>query len=512
MKSIKTIIGALLLTLGAIGIASCSQEEDNAVMQEKGNLLKIRTSVADTRGVITGTTFQKGDEIGICVTTIDGHDYTGNSQNIRATYTGSDWELERDVELTDDEAIVYAYYPYSANATDSIDIYLNPTTIPEQTDYLQGSCQGVSINNTTANIRFNHVLTRITLAITKGANDVGEGKISRARIENGVQYYKGNYVGEQPTMRGTKIATRGKMSIKTGKNRKITSEEEYFVEVPVNCTISSSEIQNIDILLLPVSYPSMQISTWTTSDIDVILTIDGEEYKFPLQAVPYSNRDVPEGSLVVPDGYSWEAGQQYTYPITISRNTVPTPEPTVGEAVYMGFDGDNGEPLYWSSWNLGATSPEDYGGLYGWGDKSGELTSTNLNYYPSANPPTDISGSGFDLARLTWGGGWRIPSGNEFWSLKSHSEVEWTYVNGVEGVRYTSTVNGNTIFIPMAPMRIGESVEQGNQSYYWLGTLNEEDPTMAGTFYIDSYWDNDWPTAGQPRYYGLPIRPVTEQP
>lgn len=120
MKSIKTIVGIGLLMLGAIGLASCSQEEDNAVIQEKSNLLKIRTSVADSRGVITGTTFQQGDEIGICVTTVDGHDYTGNSQNIRAIYTGSDWRLEREVELREDEAIVYAYYPYNANATDSI--------------------------------------------------------------------------------------------------------------------------------------------------------------------------------------------------------------------------------------------------------------------------------------------------------------------------------------------------------------------------------------------------------
>lgn len=183
MKSIKTIVGIGLLMLGAIGFASCSQEEDNAVIQEKSNLLKIRTSVADSRGVITGTTFQQGDEIGICVTTVDGHDYTGNSQNIRAIYTGSDWRLEREVELREDEAIVYAYYPYNANATDSIDIYLNPTTTPEQIDYLQGSCQGVSINNTTANIRFNHALTRLTFAVTKGLNDVGEGVISRVRIE-----------------------------------------------------------------------------------------------------------------------------------------------------------------------------------------------------------------------------------------------------------------------------------------------------------------------------------------
>ena len=499
------------------------------MMQEKGSLLKIRTSVADTRGVITGTTFQEGDEIGICVTTIDGHDYTGNSQNIRATYTGSDWELERDVELTDDEAIVYAYYPYSANATDSIDIYLNPTTTPEQTDYLQGSCQGVSINNTTANIRFNHVLTRITLAITKGKNDVGEGKISRARIENGLQYYKGNYVGEQPTMRGTKIATRGKMSIKTGKNRKITSEEEYFVEIPVNCTISSSEIQNIDILLLPVSYPSMQISTWTTSDIDVILTIDGEEYKFPLQAVPYSNGDVPEGSLVAPDGYSWEAGQQYTYPITISRNTVPTPEPTVSEAIYMGFDGDDGQPLYWSSWNLGATSPEDYGGFYGWGDPTGKHTeqssyenygnyiqdlNTCLTFYGGVNPPENICGTELDVVRAMWGGNWRLPSKDEFDKLIDNCSIEIGAVNEVNGPNeiqgywFTSNINGNTLFFPRTPVRYGEEIvyDENNFGVYWTGNLYRD--KYAHVVKLSDYTVN----YAMERYMGHSIRPVTSNP
>ena len=280
----------------------------------------------------------------------------------------------------------------------------------------------------------------------------------------------------------------------------------------MNCTINSSNPQNIDILLLPVSYSSVQISTWSGGGINVILTIDGNEYEFSLNAVPFHTGDVPEGAIVLPSGYAWEAGQQYTYPITINRHTVPTPEPTVGEAVYMGFNGDNSEPLYWSSWNLGATSPEDYGGLYGWADPTGLLTSIDLDDYPNTNPPTDISGTEYDIARQIWGGGWRIPSNNEFWSLLARSEAEWTYVNGVEGIRYTSTINGNSIFIPMAPIRIEETVEQGSQSYYWLGNLNDEDPNMAGTFYIDSYWDNDWPTAGQPRYYGLPIRPVTEQP
>ena len=365
MKSIKTIIGVALLMLGAIGFASCSQDDD-VVIQEKGNLLKIRTSVADSRGVITGTTFQQGDEIGICVTTVDGHDYTGNSQNIRATYTGSDWRLERDVELREDEAVVYAYYPYNANVTDSIDIYLNPTTVPEQTDYLQGSCQGVSIDNTMANIRFNHALTRLTFSVTKGLNDVGEGVISRVRIENKLMYYRGQYVGERPKKRDTKIATRGKMSIKTGEKRKITSEEDYFVEIPVNCTINTSEAQNIDVLLLPVSYSSLQISTWSGGGINVILTIDGKEYEFPLSAKATHGTG---GSIV--STYSWESGQQYTYPITVTRTSTSDPS-VIREIVYMGFDGDDGKPLYWSVCNLGASTPEDYGGLYGWGDSTGK--------------------------------------------------------------------------------------------------------------------------------------------
>lgn len=525
MKSIKTIIGALLLMLGAIGIASCSQEEDNALMQEKGNLLKIRTTVADTRGVITGTTFQKGDEIGICVTTVDGHDYTGNSQNIRATYTGSDWQLERDVVLTDDEAIVYAYYPYNANVTDSIDIYLNPTTTPEQTDYLQGSCQGVSINNTTADIRFNHALTRITLAVTKGANDVGEGVISRVRIENNLMYYSGQYVGERPTRRDTKIATRGKMSIKTGEKRKITSEEDYFVELPVNCTINSSNPQNIDILLLPVSYSSVQISTWSGGGINVVLTIDGDEYEFSLNAVPFHTGDVPEGAIVLPSGYAWEAGQQYTYPVTINRSTVHH------EAVYMGFDGDDGQPLYWATYNLGATSPEDYGGLYGWGDPTGEhleqsfSDSERYGYYMSnkeeclalygGEPPlADISGTEYDVVRAMWGADWRMPTSSEFSRLNTNCTFVWTTLNGVKGALFTSNINGNSIFLPCGTTRRGTYISDNTDdtsSTYWTSTLNDEEVERASVFvFYDS--GNAWIGRGAERYVGLPIRPVTSNP
>ncbi len=514
MKSIKTIMGTLLLTLGAISIASCSQEEDNTVMQEGGNLLKICTSIADTRNVIMGTTFKDGDEIGICVTTPDGQAYTDHSLNIRATYSNGNWKLDQNVMLTDKEAFVYAYYPYDKEATDSIDIDLTPDHMnrPGQTDYLQGSCLGLNANKTTANIRFKHALSRITLAITKGAEDVGEGVISRVRIENNLMYYSGQYVGERPTKRDTKIAKHGKMSIKTGERRNITSTEDYFVEVPTNCTINTSEAQNIDILLLPFSCSPIQVNTWRGYGVSVVLTIDGEEYKFPLETIPDNEEVATEGAVVVElHGSSWEAGKQYTYPITVNRKTAITPTVTPGEKVYMGFNGDNGKPLYWSSYNLGATSPEEYGGLYGWADPTGKKTSTNLNDYPSANPPTDISGTEYDIARQMWGDNWRIPSNGEMWSLLSNSTEEWTTLNGVQGVKYTSEKNGNTIFFPVAPIRKGNVVQYESATYYWLDGLNKDDHTLAGTFYIYKGSNLlDYPTAGEQRYMGLPIRPVTE--
>lgn len=508
MKSIKTITGALLLMLGVIGVASCSQEEDNALMQEKGDLLKIRTTVADTRGVITGTTFQQGDEIGICVTTVDGHDYTGNSQNIRATYTGSDWQLERDVVLTDDEAIVYAYYPYNANATDSIDINLNPTTTSEQTDYLYGSCQGVNVDNTTANIRFNHALTRITLAVTKGANDVGEGVISRVRIENNLMYYSGQYVGERPTRRDTKIATRGKMNIKTGGKRKITSEEDYFVELPVNCTINSSNPQNIDILLLPVSYSSVQISTWSGGGINVILTIDGNEYEFSLNAVPFHTGDVPEGAIVLPSGYAWEAGQQYTYPITINRSTIPIPDSNGHEGVDMGILSDSGNTLYWGTYNIGGESIESYGELYCWGDPTGEKISADYDEYNGEYDffPEDISGTEYDIARVMWGGKWRIPTETEWKRLLDNSTIEQDAVLNTNGTRITSNINGNSIFLPSAGYYQHQSSTYGNGSWelsdyasrgaYWSSTRDFQH-SFAATFSGGVYSGWRAPLAGR---------------
>lgn len=497
MKRIKSILMPCLLSASIITLTSCNDSNEEWMQNNADNVLKIETSIVDTRAVVTGTEFKEGDKIGIYAQTSDGHEYTGNSSNVCAMY-GRQWGLLTDITLRKEEATIYAYYPYNAstvNTNDSINIDISPVK-GDQPDYMYGSFTGVNQEQTTAKIAFKHALARVTLAITKSPTDVGEGKISNIRIENDTLYSvnkTNNGIVLEKIGKGTELSVKGKMSLKDGGIRN-TLEQNACIEQSINRTINEKEKEYIDFLVMPCGQPiHVMPSNRKGGKVCAIITIDGFEYKVDL-------------------GYPhWVTGKQYTYPITINRATMIESSVTPGEKIYMGFNGDNGKPLYWSSYNLGAKSPEDYGGLYGWADPTGKKTSTDLDDYPDANPPADISGTKYDAARRLWGDGWRIPSSNEMWKLISNSNEEWTTLNGIQGVKYTSKKNGNSIFLPVSPIRTGNSVTQGSATYYWLGALNKEDQTLAGTFYIYKGTNLlDYPTAGEKRYLGLPIRPVTE--
>lgn len=511
MKSTKTIIGACLLALGSIGLASCAQDEDNAVIQENSNLLKIRTSIADTRGVITATTFQDGDEIGVCVTTPDGQAYAEHSLNIRATYHGGQWMLDRDVELTDMEAFVYAYYPYDKNAIDSIDINLSTATTPEQTDYLQGSCLGLNMENTTANIRFNHALARVTLSVTKGTGDVGEGHITAARIENGYM----NIVAGTTVVGadyGDDILLEGRMSVRTGEISRKEVNAANPISMPVDYVLDSAEPCQIDFLVIPDEGEEPVITI--DPGPDVYLTIDDVEYRFSL------GRNL-----------TWEAGQQYTYPITVNRVFIP-------ESVYMGFNGDDGQPLYWATCNLGAGAPREDGGLYGWGDPTGTHTEqwagedyenyvegkeAGLDFYGGADAPENIAGTELDIATAMWGENWRMPSATEFIQLMNNCEIteekiEEPIGNGsvhiYRGYTFTSKINGNTIYFPHTDKRIGlMNLYSTTGPSYWTSSNYVDEAAFAFDFgNLDTYYEWGEIRWGVMKYEGLPIRPVTSNP
>jgi hypothetical protein len=188
--------------------------------------------------------------------------------------------------------------------------------------------------------------------------------------------------------------------------------------------------------------------------------------------------------------------------------TVTTHHVKKGKPISTSGAVDLGLSVRWAAYNVGASSPEEYGGYYGWADPTGTKTSTNLSDYPSANPPSNISGTSYDIARAKWGGNWRLPTKAEQQELVDKCTWTWTTYKGVEGMKVTGP-NGNSIFLPAAGGRGGTDVGSvGTYGNYWSGTLNECSANFAynlgfgnnGYLYVGIYY----------RINGFTVRPVVE--
>ena len=177
----------------------------------------------------------------------------------------------------------------------------------------------------------------------------------------------------------------------------------------------------------------------------------------------------------------------------------------------------------WATCNVGANSPEEYGGYYAWGEteeKSNYDWSTYKWCNGSENTMTKYcADSGYgtvdnktvldpedDVAHVKWGGSWRMPTETEQEELCNKCSWTWTTQNGVDGYRVTGP-NGNSIFIPAAGSRSGSDV--GNRGYdgiYWSSSLSSDDSNNAYFLYFyDFYYCNYYY-----RCYGQSVRPVSE--
>ena len=164
--------------------------------------------------------------------------------------------------------------------------------------------------------------------------------------------------------------------------------------------------------------------------------------------------------------------------------------------------------LKWATCNIGASSPEDYGDYYAWGE-----TETK-DYYSADNCSTynvqtnDISGNiKYDAARANWGGSWRMPTKTEMEELIDFCKWEWAQVDGVVGNKVIG-VNGNSIFIPAAGCRVESWLaDAGGYGCYWSSTPDESYIYGAHRLYFN---DGDQGVSWDDRCEGRSVRPVTE--
>lgn len=171
------------------------------------------------------------------------------------------------------------------------------------------------------------------------------------------------------------------------------------------------------------------------------------------------------------------------------------------------FDLDNdlvdlGLSVKWAKYNVGAASDAELGGLFGFGDLNGVMTSINPADYASA----DTYKTKADLAFNVTDGKATLPTAADFEELFSLCEKEWTEVEGVAGYKLTGP-NGNSIFLPAAGTRTQSAVTgEGTEGYYLTGTVNPTNSQFAVTYQFNQGIDTKTTT---PVYQAVAVRPVS---
>lgn len=186
---------------------------------------------------------------------------------------------------------------------------------------------------------------------------------------------------------------------------------------------------------------------------------------------------------------------------------------------------DLGLSVIWASCNVGADSPEEYGGYYAWGETE-EKAKYDWTTYKWCNG-TEHSLSKYcynryegtvdnkrtldpkdDVAHVKWGSGWRMPTLNEAKELVDKCSWVKTSVNGVKGCKVIGP-NGNSIFFPNTGTVYGPGKNDSESISLWTNTLCGQKSNCVITFGFyqtgDTYSD-----CHSARRYGHCVRPVTD--
>ena len=167
---------------------------------------------------------------------------------------------------------------------------------------------------------------------------------------------------------------------------------------------------------------------------------------------------------------------------------------------------DLGLSVKWATCNIGANSPSDYGNYFAWGEaetkqKYTDKNSTNYNKKKYKYQ---------DAASINWSPAWRLPTKEECDELVKYCTWQWVTVNGHNGYKVTSKINGESIFMPAAGFRNEDKLyESGKTGMLWSMTPIITFGKTFSAYYLEfssSHGVSDW----KKNCVGCPIRPVTE--
>ena len=172
--------------------------------------------------------------------------------------------------------------------------------------------------------------------------------------------------------------------------------------------------------------------------------------------------------------------------------------------------------LLWCEHNVGASTPYEDGLYFSWGNVEGHTGDDGYDFGTSnegpyaSTPGAALTGNiptngTYDAARHNMGAPCRMPTVGEFQELNNNCDSEWTDEDGVAGRRFTSRINGNSIFFPASGHRNGTGLNhRGSYGIYWCASLYSRTYGYSLRFSasgVDTAYDNR-------RFVGFSVRAV----
>ena len=169
--------------------------------------------------------------------------------------------------------------------------------------------------------------------------------------------------------------------------------------------------------------------------------------------------------------------------------------------------------LLWCEHNVGASTPYEHGLYFSWGNVEGHAEGSGYDFSdavyaetPGAALTGNIPVNGtYDLARHNMGAPCRLPTVGEFQELNNNCDSEWTDEDGVAGRRFTSRINGNSIFFPASGLYGGTSLNgRGSDGGYWSSSYSSASDAYDLYFHSSSVY----PASSRSRRLGFTARAV----
>ena len=177
----------------------------------------------------------------------------------------------------------------------------------------------------------------------------------------------------------------------------------------------------------------------------------------------------------------------------------------------------------WSTCNVGANSPEEYGDYFAWGETEPKSVYEWSNYkycngdqyqltkycnnslwgYNGFTDTLTILQSIDDAATANWGDEWCMPTREQWKELYDNTSSIWTTLNDIDGRLFIAS-NGNSLFFPASFMV--EAKDNDRMGMYWSRTCSDRPDNGMYVCLVEGQLSDT--VTGMLRSFGCSVRPV----